>query len=224
MAADFPDYKMAQVASLIPYARNSRTHSDAQIAMIENSVREFGYGDFRFCVENDCYAVVSDGTVFRVCREQMSRAGRRIRDYTTIRLNGSSDKDGYRVYRMMVDGHKMHVKGHRLVAGAFLGDGRELVVNHKNGDKQDNSVVNLEWVTVAENNAHAIETGLIDPHRPNQKNAKILMDEYVSIYIQHKELNIPRATLAKNNSVSRQTIDRVIRRVTGVMSESCYAV
>ena len=28
---------------LIPYARNSRTHSDAQVAQIAASIREFGY-------------------------------------------------------------------------------------------------------------------------------------------------------------------------------------
>lgn len=31
------------VAELIPYARNSRTHSDAQVAQIAASIREFGW-------------------------------------------------------------------------------------------------------------------------------------------------------------------------------------
>lgn len=38
-----PEYKTAKVASLIPYARNSRTHSDAQVAKIAASIREFGF-------------------------------------------------------------------------------------------------------------------------------------------------------------------------------------
>jgi len=29
--------------SLIPYARNSRTHSDAQVAQVAGSIREFGF-------------------------------------------------------------------------------------------------------------------------------------------------------------------------------------
>jgi DNA modification methylase len=41
--AEFPAYKTASVASLIPYARNSRTHSDAQVAKIAASIREFGF-------------------------------------------------------------------------------------------------------------------------------------------------------------------------------------
>ena len=41
--SDFPVYKKAEVASLIPYARNSRTHSKEQIAQIAASIREFGF-------------------------------------------------------------------------------------------------------------------------------------------------------------------------------------
>lgn len=40
---DFPPYKPAAVASLIPYVRNARTHSDAQVAQIAASIREFGF-------------------------------------------------------------------------------------------------------------------------------------------------------------------------------------
>lgn len=39
----FPTYKTFPVASLIPYARNSRTHSEAQITKIAASIKEFGF-------------------------------------------------------------------------------------------------------------------------------------------------------------------------------------
>ena len=38
-----PAYKAAKVADLIPYARNSRTHSDAQVTKIAASIKEFGF-------------------------------------------------------------------------------------------------------------------------------------------------------------------------------------
>ena len=38
-----PDYKIVSVKKLIPYARNSRTHSDAQVAKIAASIKEFGF-------------------------------------------------------------------------------------------------------------------------------------------------------------------------------------
>ena len=40
---DFPAYKAIPVADLIPYARNSRTHSEAQVAKIAASIKEFGF-------------------------------------------------------------------------------------------------------------------------------------------------------------------------------------
>lgn len=39
----FPPYKKAPVDSLVPYARNSRTHSEEQVAQIAASIREFGF-------------------------------------------------------------------------------------------------------------------------------------------------------------------------------------
>lgn len=40
---EFPRYKTVRVAELIPYARNSRTHSEEQVAQIAASIREFGF-------------------------------------------------------------------------------------------------------------------------------------------------------------------------------------
>lgn len=50
---------------------------------------------------------------------------------------------------------------HRLVAMCFIEnpDGLD-EVNHKDGDKQNNHVSNLEWCTRAQNNKHAFQTGL----------------------------------------------------------------
>src|ERR1051326_8428712 len=39
----FPPYKPARVTDLVPYARNARTHTDAQVAQIAASIREFGF-------------------------------------------------------------------------------------------------------------------------------------------------------------------------------------
>jgi DNA modification methylase len=41
--AVFPPYKPVQVADLVPYARNARTHSAEQVAQIAASIREFGF-------------------------------------------------------------------------------------------------------------------------------------------------------------------------------------
>lgn len=57
---------------------------------------------------------------------------------------------------------KMTVKVHRVVEKVY--DSRDdytgLEINHKNGNKSDNSIFNLEWTTHTENMRHAYRTGL----------------------------------------------------------------
>lgn len=57
---------------------------------------------------------------------------------------------------------------HRLVAKAFIPNpDNKSDVNHINGDKSDNRVSNLEWMTRTENLYHAMRTGLHDnPEKP----------------------------------------------------------
>lgn len=68
---------------------------------------------------------------------------------------------GYHRVTLSQDGITKRLFIHRLVAEYFLlkEDGKDMV-NHKNGDKLDNSSKNLEWVTCSENTNHAFDTGL----------------------------------------------------------------
>lgn len=43
MENKIPDYKKVKTSDLIPYARNSRTHSDEQVNQIVSSIKEFGF-------------------------------------------------------------------------------------------------------------------------------------------------------------------------------------
>jgi len=73
-------------------------------------------------------------------------------------INGGFDKDGYKHVLLCKDGIKKTAKVHRLVAQAFLlMNGNKPHINHKDGNRTNNNVSNLEWCNIQENNEHAFD-------------------------------------------------------------------
>ena len=85
-------------------------------------------------------------------------------------IRGARNADGYLCVTLDTIAKRL---AHRLVAEAFLGSQEfRRTVNHKDGNKANNHVSNLEWATYGQNNAHARQTGLNCQHGENSNLAK----------------------------------------------------
>lgn len=111
------------------------------------------------------YQVGTDGTIRSLDRRMSNKDGK-IQFFRGRVLRHSIHQDGYHCVNLQKHGKIKHMLVSRLVALAFIGSHvAQLEVNHKNGDKSNNSLSNLEAVTAKENCRHRDETGLRKPAR-----------------------------------------------------------
>ena len=91
----------------------------------------------------------------------ISNEGRVRNDKKMTYLEGYVANNGYRMVHLRYRLDKM-CSVHRLVMKAFcpIPEMDDLQINHKDGNKANNSVENLEWCTISFNIRHAYETGL----------------------------------------------------------------
>lgn len=93
------------------------------------------------------YQIASDGRIY-------SPKGRKATEITNT---------GYERVSLWKDGKGKHFFVHRLVALAFIPNpnGYEYV-NHKDGNKRNNNMDNLEWCSASQNMKHAYEHNLLN--------------------------------------------------------------
>ncbi len=107
------------------------------------------------------YAVTVDGSVHSLPRRVLGRDGVSYPVSGRV-LKPAPNKDvGYLEVSLWKNGEGTSFYVHRLVAQAFIPNPLGLPeVNHKDGNRHNNAVSNLEWVTSSENSHHAVATGL----------------------------------------------------------------
>lgn len=115
---------------------------------------------------------------------------------------------GYLYVAMYSENGRTSKSVHRLVANAFLGsqEGRE--VNHIDGDKSNNALANLEYVTSAENKQHARRIGLWANRGDEHGNTKLSDSDAIiahDLYAKGHDL----LSIARMFGVTKQCIGKV---------------
>lgn len=104
---------------------------------------------------------------------------------------------------------------HRLVAQAFIGGDRSRRhINHKDGNKRNNRVENLEYATPQENVLHAWRTGLSVPLSGEQHGASKLRDRDIVVIRQAAARGITGVILASVFNVTEAAISSITRNDT----------
>lgn len=121
----------------------------------------------------DCYEVSNMGRIRR--KDGYVNTGIKHNDKRFVKgkiLKTNLKKNGYLTVDLSKNYKVKTILVHRLVAIAFIenDDPLKTYVNHKNCNKQDNRVENLEWCTAKYNSEHAKKNNLYNP--PNRKRIK----------------------------------------------------
>lgn len=125
-------------------------------------------------------------------------------------------RPGYQLVTFSRDGKARHANTvHSVVAEAFMPPrpaGHQ--INHKNGNKRDNRLENLEYVTPKENTHHALRMGLSEVR--GHANGRAILTEAEVIAIRHR-CTVKDDTwknIAAEYEISRGALRHIVRRTT----------
>lgn len=140
------------------------------------------------------YEVSDQGSVRRIKPGPGARVGHVLKPKT--------HSNGYPFVMLSIYGKVTSIDVHRLVAKAFVPNPHDKPeVNHKDGNKKNNAVANLEWTTSSHNKIHAVKTGL--------RKTKLNPDQVVMI----RESTDTDSSLAVRFGVSPALVNFIKNRV-----------
>lgn len=151
-------------------------------------------------VEGWPYEVSDRGEVRRSVNASGTRAGRLLKPRQFA--------NGYLYVCLREHPRLRYVQVHRLVADAFLPPVEGATqINHRDGVKTNNAVLNLERVTGSENMRHAVQTGL-HPTGEHHYAARLRAEDVAEI--RRLSGQVPQRKLALRYGVSRSAIVHIL--------------
>lgn len=161
-------------------------------------MKEIVYGDIKFTQK---YMITKDGRVFNANRNKF--------------LKFTIDKDGYFDYTLYTTNGAKHFRVARISMSTYAPiDGYEnLVVNHLDGNVQNNTLDNLEWCTIRENTIHAYKTGLAHGSKGSKNSqAKLVEKDILDICDLLKQNKFSQKEIAKIYHISSSIISMIANR------------
>lgn len=115
-----------------------------------------------------------------------------------------------------VNNKKKTFRVHRLVLMAFVPfEGMEhFQVNHKDGNKANNKLNNLEWCTASENQNHAFKMGLNKGRKGSESNFSKLSQEDIYEIFRLREEHYCQQEIAEIIGCTRSNISYILNKKT----------
>lgn len=161
------------------------------------------------------YQISNFGNVKSLSRKIKSSRGFRVMRERI--LKPATDRKGYLAVSLTKNGKSKTIKVHSIVTLCFLGERKNNhQVNHKDGNKQNNHLSNLEYCTRAENIQHAFDNGLITRKKGEEHFRSKLKNEDILKIRKMSKSGFSQRQISKLFSVNHNTIGSVLRGETWV--------
>jgi hypothetical protein len=158
------------------------------------------------------YEVSSFGRVKSMPRFKKARNGALTHPIKERILRQAKTKDGYYCVVLCKDSNPVTFRTHRIIAQAFIKNPKgKPQVNHKDRNRLNNSVDNLEWCTDSENIVHGLKNRPCRANGNNANNVKLTKDQVLSIRALHKA-GCTTYSLAKQFNVHNSNIGYIVNR------------
>ncbi len=126
-------------------------------------------------------------------------------------LKGTLDPWGYPCVTLHRSGKSYTRRVHRVIAATWFGPrGEDIQINHIDGDKANNAIRNLEYVTQSENVQHAYANGMMARERGEAHHMAKLTDDDVRL-IRHLAGAVSHRKLARRFGVSKGNITFIVQ-------------
>lgn len=183
--------------------KTNRRHTKAMLAKeskAKNSSLQYNYP----LIDNEIWKPILGYENYDVSNMGRIRSYSKEYDKNYLRKPWLSN-DGYIRITLAANNKQKTLLVHRIVAQTFMAhDTNKNIVNHKDGNKQNNKLSNLEWVTASENNIHYYHETMQNKKTHSRKrkifNQYIVFNnkKFFTLTELSKYMNISRTTLARH--------------------------